>query len=79
MKIHSMLNPGKEGIPIRDLITWLNGQLAQGFSEQARVRCGKTTGQKPVIIIDEERKVDSTAPDQPFVRRTMWPDIAENS
>lgn len=44
-----------EPVDLLEVQRWLEEQSENGFSPHAQVRIGKTTGQRPVLIVTEER------------------------
>lgn len=80
MKLHATLDMHHPGKPVEDVIAWLQTMRESGFSEGALVKVGKTTGQKYVLIMDEEKGLGGLTPEpKPPVETNrpaapMWPE-----
>lgn len=53
----------KQPRPIKEVIAWLESLLDRGFSEDAKVKIGKTTGPTLVLLVIEQRD-EEHEPDQ---------------
>lgn len=56
MKLRATLRMHHPGYRLGEILDWLHHQRESGFSDDAMVKMGKTTGQKYVMIISEDKE-----------------------
>lgn len=68
--------PMHEPVPIDEVLEWLVRMRESGFSSDAMVKMGKTTGQRYVMIINEEKQQGGLVPvpRAPKPEVPMWGD-----